>query len=122
MKSVCSSRNSAYRFIDRVCNNLGDSWEVPQLCSVVRYKPPRTCEQNALMHVLWREIALQVGRTESEVKDIFKSEYGPEEVVTINDISIRRPLSTADYTKWQCSDMIDHIHMKAAEWGIEFES
>ena len=96
-------------------------WDKPYMLSLKRFRPPKTNEQCALLHVLWREIAIHVGRGEDEIKDIFKAEYGPEEVKKTPDGNRVRILkSVSDYSFDECSKMIERAYQKGAEWGVEF--
>ncbi len=118
-KAVIRCRNSAYRFIDRACNSLGEQFD-PQLIEIKKFKPPRTNEQNALLHVLFREVAQHVGRSEGEIKDIFKYQYGHMKKIELyGDVSFV-PKGTSEYNKQELSDMVDQVYRKGAEWGVEF--
>lgn len=99
---------------------MSADWSKPYLIEFKRYKPPRTCEQNALMHVLWRDVALHVGRGEDEIKEIFKHKWGPQKLVTAGNMEMYVPMSTTDYTHEECSNMIERIYQVGAEWGVEF--
>ena len=120
MKAVVRCRNSAYKFVDRVCNGLGEQFD-PQLIEIKKFKPPRTNEQNALLHVLFREVAQHVGRSEDEIKDIFKMEFGSIKTIELPNLDIIYiPKGTSEYNKQELSDMVEQVYRKGAEWGVEF--
>ena len=95
-------------------------WDKPYMLSLTRYRPPKTNEQCALLHVLWREIAVQAGTTEDYVKAYFKERYGPQKVIEIKGESQRIKKSVAEYTRDEISSMIDRTYQVGAEWGVEF--
>ena len=117
MKSVVRCRNECITAIDRACTRLGMNFEHPQMLSIFRYRPPKTNEQNAKMHVMWRELGHLVGHTEADMKEFFKEEYGETVKVRIGEKWKMVKKSCADYTKDECSDMIEHIYRVAAEAG-----
>ena len=120
MKQVVRSRNDAHRFIDRVSNGLGETFEKPYLIDIKEFKPPRSNAQNALLHVLFREIGLHVGRPEDEIKDIFKYQYGVMKKLELFGDVTYVPKGTSDYNKQELSDMVEQVYRKGAEWGVEF--
>lgn len=87
------------------------------LVTVTRWRPPKTTSQNALMHVLIRELADHVGYGEEELKQYFKSECGPRKIIEVNGKIYAIPKSMTDYTREEASDMIEQIHRIAAEAG-----
>lgn len=119
MKAVVRCRNSAYRFVDKTCNGLGEQFD-PQLIEIKPYKPPRTNEQNALLHVLFREVANHVGRSEDEIKDIFKYQYGHMKRIELFGSVTYVPKGTSEYNKQELSDMVEQVYRKGNEWGVEF--
>ena len=95
-------------------------WSKPYLLSMTRFRPPKTNEQCALLHVLWREIAIQAGTTEDYVKAYFKERYGPQKVIEIKGESQRIKKSVAEYTREEISAMIERTYQVGADWGVEF--
>ena len=95
-------------------------WDKPYMLSLKRFRPPKTNEQCALLHVLWREIAIQAGTSEDYVKAYFKERYGPTSVIEIKGEAQRINKSVADYTRIEVSDMIERTYQVGADWGIEF--
>lgn len=119
MRQVIRSRNSAYRFVDKVCNGLGEQFD-PQLIEIKKFKPPRSLEQNALLHCLFREVANHVGRPEDEIKEIFKYQYGTMKKLELYGDVTYVPKGTSEYNKQELSDMVEQVYRKGAEWGVEF--
>jgi len=120
MKSVCRSRNSAYRVVDQACNTLGEQWEKPHLVSISPYKPPRSNDQNALLHCLFRELAHHTGHTEEEIKTYFKSEFGVKKVLKIGDKPKVIAKSMTEYSRMEMMELIDRVHQVGAECGCVF--
>jgi hypothetical protein len=87
---------------------------------MIPFKPPRTNEQNALLHVLFREVANHVGRSEDEIKDIFKYQYGTMKKLELFGNVSYVPKGTSEYNKQELSDMVEQVYRKGAEWGVEF--
>lgn len=85
------------------------------------FKQRRSLDQNAKMHVMIRELAKHIGYSESEMKNVLKSEYGPVHSVRIGDRDIVVPKSTADYDRAQAGEMIELIQMLGAETGCVFQ-
>ena len=120
MKAVARTRNDCYRFVDRVANGLGETFEKPQSIEIKLFKPARTNEQNALLHVLFREVASHVGRSEDEIKAIFKKQYGHMKKIELYGNVTYIPKGTSEYNKQELSDMVEQVYRKGAEWGVEF--
>lgn len=87
------------------------------LVQVADYVPPKTHAQNSKLHALFTELALQIDGTKSEVKSYFKDLYGPK----VNVMGRKVNKSVADYTREECSEMIEHVYHDAAEAGYELE-
>lgn len=123
MKAKVHSRCFAIKAIDDYIAKagLGQNFEKPLEITIKPYKKRRTSEQNAFMHVLWREVAVHTGRDEDEIKAIFKMKYGPKEPVKIGDEYYPMLKSTLDYDWDECSSMIDLIYVQGADWGVEFK-
>lgn len=119
MKQVVKNPDSLRRFFSRI--EAKANWEKPLLISVSTYRPPRSLEQNSLLHLLFRQVADHVGRPEAEIKDIFKHQFGPHKRVRLNDIERIVPKGTSEYNKQELSDMIEIVYQKGAEWSVEFE-
>lgn len=83
------------------------------------HKPPRTGQQNALMHLWFGEIAEQTGHTPEEVKDWCKGALLPQEPVTINGRMQMRHSETSRLSKAACCDFLDGIAALAADMGFE---
>ena len=119
-KSVCRGKTGAHRFIDQVCKDIGDEWERPYDVIVRRFRSRRTLDQNARMHAMWRELSVFTGHTDDEIKDWFKLEYGKKKNIGFASKRHLVPESTTNYTRSECSDMIEHIFRIGAEIGCEF--
>lgn len=85
------------------------------------FRRRRTLDQNAKMHAMIRTLALHLGYSESEMKNVLKSEYGPVVKVELGDRQVIVPKSTADYDVAECGEMIEIINMVGAETGCAFE-
>lgn len=119
MKQVCQNPDQARTAFGKFMQAA--DWQKPYMLEFKLYKRPKTSAQNARMHAMWREVALHVGRTEDEIKAIFKQEYGPEKVVKLPDgNSVRVIKGTSEYTREECSNMIEQIYRKGAEWSVPF--
>jgi len=119
MKAVVHCRNSAHKFVDRMCNTLGERFDA-QLIEIKKFKPPRSLEQNSLLHCLFREVAQHVGRPEDEIKEIFKYQYGTMKKIELYDYVTYVPKGTSEYNKQELSDMVEQVYRKGAAWGVEF--
>ena len=120
MKAVVRNRNDALRFVDRFCSEFGPTWEKPQMIEIKRYRPPRSMPQNAKFHAMIRELAEEIGYSEDELKEYFKSSFGPKKILYLVGGNRRIPVSTTEYTKEQMTDMIGHLERVGAEMGFRF--
>jgi hypothetical protein len=120
MKQVIRHRNDALRFIDRYCSEFGPKWEKPQLIRISKYKPPRSLPQNSMLHAMIRELALEIGYSEDELKDYFKSAFGPKKSVEVMGDERLIPMSTTEYNKSQMTDLIFQVERVGAEMGFRF--
>ena len=120
MKTVIRNRNDALRFVDRYCTEYGVNWELPQMIEIKRYKPPRSLPQNAKLHAMIRELATEIGYSEDELKDYFKSTFGPQKVLFVLGNEKRIPKSTTEYNKLEMADMIGQVERIGAELGFRF--
>ena len=119
MKQVVRDRNSALRFVDRFCSEFGPNWE-PQTIEIKRFKPQRSLPQNAKLHAMIRELALEIGYSEDDLKDYFKSCFGPKKIVRLMDEERLIPMSTTEYNRVEMADMIGHVERIGAELGFRF--
>ena len=120
MRSICRSRNSALRFVDQLCNEIGEEWNKPYLISAKVFKPPRSLEQNAKLHCLFRDLSAHTGYTESEIKDVIKARFGLHKVVQIDGTPTSIAKSTTEYSREELSDLMDRVYMLGAEIGCVF--
>lgn len=78
----------------------------------------RTLPQSNLFHDLCGQLADETGYTQAEIKDLAKMEvFGPIE----REVQGRKLIelkSTADMDTKELSQLIDWIHLKAAEMGV----
>lgn len=81
-------------------------------------RPSRTREQNAYLHVAIRQLAQHTGTSESELKELLKAEYGPEEVLRVGNVCGVVKKSMAKYSDQEAAAMIDHVVRIAAECGL----
>jgi len=89
-----------------------------ELRLVVGPRPSRSREQLAFLHVAVRALAEHTGARESDLKEHFKQEYGPEAIVTLPNRDCRVRKSWADYSMAEASEMLEHVIRTAAECGL----
>lgn len=121
MKVTVNNSQGLWRHFAKFCEEHGEEFDKPYLLTLEEFKPPRTTEQNAKMHILWRQVAQHVGRSEDEIKAIFKQEFGPRDEVAIKNGKWDIPKSTTQYSRKECAAMMDATFMKGSEWGVEFD-
>lgn len=120
MREVIRDIHALWKIFSRISATNGETFEKPKLVTIEDYRPPKTSAQNAKMHILWREVAHHTGRSEDEIKSIFKMEWGPRDEVSIENGRWDIPKSTRKYSRKECAEMMDITYMKGAEWGVEF--
>lgn len=116
-RQVIRNSSQLWTLFDKVKDR---DWTKPVLISVSIYRPPRSTDQNALLHVLFRDVANHVGRPEQEIKDIFKHQFGPMKTVRVGDVETILPKGTSEYNKLEMIDFIDNVQAKGNEWGVEW--
>ena len=121
MRAVVKSHEQAVKFLERAASFLGNQYEKPHVVEIKEFKPIRSVAQNALFHAMINELALEIGYAPSELKDWFKSEYGPTRYMKICGIDKSIPISTTLYNKVQMAEMIGHIEGIGAEMGFTFK-
>jgi len=84
-------------------------------------RPSRTREQNAFLHLAIRQLANHVGMSETELKEVLKSEFGPEETVRVGNLTTVVRKSMSKYSTLEASAMIEHVERIAAECGLLIE-
>lgn len=96
----------------------------PMTMSLREFHRPRTLDQNARIHAMFRDLAEHTGYTEGEIKDYFKSEFGPRMTLDLRsdnqDRSAYIPKGTSRYTVQECQAMIERIYQVGAECGCVF--
>jgi hypothetical protein len=115
MRAVVRTTADLQRFVDRVAEKLDGK---PYTVTIKRFHRPRTQPQNRLLHTLFREMAFEVGYTENEIKEYFKSEFGPKKTIRIGGGERVVPKGTSEYTVMEMMDLIEHVHRVAGEMGI----
>lgn len=93
----------------------------PYSVEVRPFKPKRTLDQNAKMHVMIRELATHIGYSDSELKDFLKAEYGPTKTIQIGESQKAIPVSTSEYNRTEAGEMIEILYMLGAECGYAFQ-
>ena len=78
----------------------------PKTITLQPFKRPRTLDQNAMMHVMFRELASHCGYTESEIKEYFKQEHGYTKTIEISGKITEIPKPTSEYNVEECTLMI----------------
>ena len=119
-KEVIRGHNEAYRFIDRVCTELGMHFEKLQTIEIKPYQRPRSLPQNAKTNIMIRELAKHLGYGFDELKFWLKLEYGPAKEVVFGGKVKSIPVSTTEYSREQTSELIAQIERIAAEEGFRF--
>ena len=84
-------------------------------------RPSKTREQNAYLHLAIRQLANHVGMAESDLKDLLKSEYGPEDVLRVGSVCGVVKKSMSKYSLEEAANMIEHVERIAAECGLLLE-
>jgi hypothetical protein len=101
----------------------------PMTITLEKFKRPRTNDQNAKLHVLFRELAEHTGHSPEEIKEFFKQEFGPKAAIKLKVpmthayASTRRmvPVSTTLYSVDQLNEMIERVYQVGAQAGCQFE-
>ena len=82
------------------------------MVEVKEFKPPRTLSQSAKIHAMLADLAFWEQITPAAMKSFIKTlEFWPVEAVKGKYI----PMSEADLTREQESDIIEHLYMIAAQ-------
>ena len=125
MKGVIRSHNDAYRFVDKVCNDLGQTFERPQLITIEPVKKIRTLAQNAYLFGVCYPTILECGSeelrgwTKDDLHDFFLIDHFGSEVIEGFGKRRHTPLKrSAKLSKIEFSDYIAHIQLFCAERGI----
>ena len=84
-------------------------------------RPSKTREQNAYLHLAIRQLANHVGMSESDLKDLLKSEYGPEDTLRVGSVCGVVKKSMSKYSLEEAANMIEHVERIAAECGLLLE-
>ena len=84
-------------------------------------RPSKTREQNAYLHLTIRQLAEHTGTSESDLKDLLKAEYGPEEILRVGNFCGVAKKSMSKYTIEEAANMISHVERIAAECGLLLE-
>ena len=119
MKAVVRTNEDLLKFINTVSDRLdGRPWTI----SLKKFHRPRTLPANAKFHAMNRELALHCGYTESRMKIILKSEFGPIESKQVGPRIVDTPKETAEYTVTEMQAMIEQLYQLGAEVGCVFQS
>lgn len=124
VKQIIRTVDALWKLYARLSHDLPNTdgeFDRPQLVTVEDYKPPRSLSQNARLHCMIRPLAEKTGFSESELKEFFKSEYGPKKRVQVGDIDKLIPLSTTEYNKQQMQELIAQVDRVCAENGVYVE-
>ena len=122
-KVVVRSRNSAYRFVDSICNGLGEQFK-PHQIEMTPVKSVRSLEQNAFLWGVCYKTILDHGLREQgwqaeDIHEYFLGEhFGWKELRGFDRVRLK-PLNRSSKLKTtEFSDFIAYIQQKAAEMGI----
>lgn len=119
MKAVIRNLGDIAKFVDKIADKLdGRPWTI----SIKKFHRPRTLPANAKFHAMNRELALHLGYTESQMKNVIKSEFGPIESKMIGPRIVDMPKETAEYSVMEMRDMIEQLYQLGAETGCVFQS
>jgi len=94
---------------------------MPQTIEIKPFKQPRTRGQNAIMHVLFSEIAEQSGYPPEDVKTLLKEKYSPRIPIEIGQEVAVVPMGTSQMNLDQGSEFIERIYQFGAENGCRFK-
>ncbi len=122
MKAVVRTRNSAYRFVDTVCNGLGEQYK-PQVITIEPKKSTRSLEQNAYLWGVCYQTILDAGQLEGwrreDLHEYFLGEhFGWEHLEGFGRKRLRPLNRSSTLSKMQFVDFVDFIHQKMADIGI----
>ena len=133
VKAICRSRNEAYRFVDRACNDLGEQWEKPYLLTLEMKKSTRSTQQNRYLNgIAYKLIGDATGYERNDISEYLcgtfwgwrekkvpkkpgcnGTEKVPVRTTTTNEDGIYDVLSWSDF-----SDFIAFVQRFGAEHGI----
>lgn len=94
----------------------GKPWQI----TLKRFKRDRTLDQNAKAHAMIRDLALHTGYTESQMKDIVKTEFAPVKSVMIGSRICNMPMGTSEMNVSEMAEFIEHLYQLGAEIGCGF--
>lgn len=80
--------------------------------------PSRSREQNAYLHLAIRALAVHVGMGAEELKQHFKTQYGPNSARKVGAETVIVPKSMGEYSREEAAAMIEHVLRVAAECGL----
>lgn len=116
MRAVIRTKRDVMRFANQVADKLDGK---PYTMLVKKFHRPRSIDQNAKMHVMFRILGEYTGHSESEIKAYFVDEFGPKKKLSFADKMV--PMGTSEYDVHEASDMIEQLHRVGAEVGCLFE-
>ena len=119
MKACVNTVNNALNFINRH-RSLFDSGK-PFTIEIKPFKQPRTLGQNAIMHVLFAEIAEQSGYPPEDVKTLLKEKYSPRIPIEIGNEVAVVPMGTSQMNLDEGAKFIERIYQFGAENGCRFK-
>ena len=93
----------------------------PLTVTVTEFRRPRTIDQNSKLHAMFHDLANHTGYRPSVIKDFFKSEFGPQQVVPIGKHDVVIAKSTTEYTLEELSEMIERVYQVGADCGCVFQ-
>lgn len=123
-KAVVRSRNSAYRYVDSVCNTLGEQFK-PHQIEMAPVKSVRSLEQNAYLWGVCYETILNEGglkeqgwRAEDLHEYFLGEHFGWQSLAAFGRKRLRPIHRSSNLKKAEFSDFIGYIQQKAAEMGV----
>lgn len=100
--------------------------EKPLEIIVKPWKRPRTLEQNAKLHAMFRDLAVHTGHTEADIKEYMKLTFGPSKTVVLAPDARgprhgrRMPKGTSEYSVDELAEMIERTYQVGADVGCEW--
>lgn len=125
MRAVVRSLEDLQAWIEKLARE-GILTGKPLTVSIREFHRPRTLDQNAKLHAMFRDLAEHTGFTEGEIKDYFKSEFGPKMSIALpaygqpGQPDPRIPKGTSRYTVQEMAAMLERVYQVGAECGCRF--
>ena len=90
----------------------------PLQLEVKPFKRNRTLSQNAKIHSMIRDLSMHTGYTESEMKEIVKSAYGPTKCDVIGGEEVAYTKPTSQYDVEEMASFVERLYQLGAELDV----